>query len=152
MRDLVQDILKQIGCQPEVNDLDQIVFMYQGTRFFIDADNNSPFIQIFETWWATIGLDNPESEKLKTAVNDINGNAFPTILYSIDPEKNIMGVHCRLRTVFTEDLPQLDEFLRALLNTFFEANRALDHRMHQLMGMDEDPMTGPIPQGSASVN
>ena len=144
MRDLVQDVLKEIGCQPEVNDADQIVFMFQGTRFFIDADNNSPFIQNFETGWASIGLTNPDAEKLKIAINEINANAFPTVLYSVDEEKKVIGVHCRLRTVFTEDLPQLPELLRALLNSFFQTNQAVDQLMKQLCGIqDEAPAETP---------
>lgn len=131
IRDLVQETLKEIGCQPEVNDADQIVFMFQGTRFFIDADNNSPFIQIFETWWASIGTTNPDAEKLKEAVNLVNQNAFPTLLYSIDEERKIIGVHCRLRAVFTPELPRLGEYMRALLSSFFQANQAVDTIMKE---------------------
>ncbi|MCQ2239576.1 MAG: hypothetical protein MJZ73_10135 [Bacteroidaceae bacterium] len=139
IRDLVQDVLKEVGCQPEVNDADQIVFMFQGTRFFIDADNNSPFIQIFETWWASIGLTNPDAEKLKIAINDANASAFPTVLWSVDEEKKLIGVHCRLRTVFTEDLPNLADFMRALLTSFFQVNQGVDQLMKQLTGVEDAP-------------
>lgn len=148
MRDLVQEVLGQIGCQPEVNDADQIVFMFQGTRFFIDADNNSPFIQIFETWWASIGLTNPDAEKLKIAVNEINANSFPTVLYSVDEEKKLIGVHCRLRTLFTEDIPHLDELLRALLMSFFQANQAVDQLMKKLCGIEDTPAEAPATEGA----
>lgn len=148
IRDLVQDVLKEVGCQPEVNDADQIVFMFQGTRFFIDADNNSPFIQIFETWWASIGLTNPDAEKLKIAVNEINANSFPTVLYSVDEEKKLIGVHCRLRTLFTEDIPHLDELLRALLMSFFQANQAVDQLMKKLCGIEDTPAEAPATEGA----
>lgn len=157
MRDLVLETLKQVGCQPEVNDADQIVFMFQGSRFFIDADNNSPFIQIYQTWWASIGSTNPDAEKLKVIINQVNNNAFPTVLYSIDEEHQAMGVHCRLRTVFTQDLPELGEFLRALLQSFFQANQAVDHLMKEATGAtDTDPQGPAAPQAtpgsSTSVN
>ena len=151
-RELVQETLKNMGCQPEINDADQIVFQYQGTRFFIDADNNIPFIQIFETWWASIGLTNPDAELLKVAINEANANSFPTVLYSEDKEHNLLGVHCRLRTVFTADLPNLEDLMKALLNSFFQTNQVVNATMTRLTGKEPEMPEGVKPVAPQNSN
>ena len=43
-RDLVIETLKKVGCQPEVDDKDNICFKYQGESLYVSADNNFKFI------------------------------------------------------------------------------------------------------------
>ena len=45
-RDLVIETLKKIGCQPEVDDKDNICFKYQGESMYVSADNNFKFVTI----------------------------------------------------------------------------------------------------------
>lgn len=49
-RNLAISTLKEIGCQPEVDDKDRICFRHQGEDFFIDADNNYQFVTLWGTW------------------------------------------------------------------------------------------------------
>lgn len=75
-RNLVISTLKEIGCQPEVDDEDRICFKYQGEEFFIDADNNYQFVTLWDTWWLCVDLDNANVENLKEAINLNNINTI----------------------------------------------------------------------------
>lgn len=79
-RNLVVKTLKEIGCRSEENkETRRIRFIYQGEYFSIDADNESPFITIWDTYWARISLENLDINKLKDAINETNISTRPTI-------------------------------------------------------------------------
>ena len=70
-RNLLIKTLMNIGCQSEENkETGRIRFIYQGEYFSIDAENKSPFITIWDTYWARISLANLEINKLKDAINE----------------------------------------------------------------------------------
>ena len=68
-RNLVIKTLKEIGCQPEVNDEDDICFKYQGEDFFIDADNRVPFITLWKIFGVPLTID---VNIMKEAINQTN--------------------------------------------------------------------------------
>lgn len=87
-RNLVIKTLKEIGCRSEENkETRRIRFIYQGEYFSIDAENESPFITIWDTYWARISLANLEINKLKDAINETNISMRPTIFYSVEKKK-----------------------------------------------------------------
>lgn len=87
-RNLVVKTLKEIGCRSEENkETRRIRFIYQGEYFSIDAENKSPFITIWDTYWARISLANLEINKLKDAINETNISMRPTIFYSVEKKK-----------------------------------------------------------------
>ena len=43
-RNLVISTLKEIGCQPEIDDEDDICFKYQNEDFFINSDNDTAWL------------------------------------------------------------------------------------------------------------
>ena len=49
-RDLVIETLKKVGCQPEVDDKDNICFKYQGESLYVSADNNFKCWNQFHTF------------------------------------------------------------------------------------------------------
>ena len=56
-RNLLIKTLMNIGCRSEENkETGRIRFIYQGECFSIDAENESPFITIWDTYWARISL------------------------------------------------------------------------------------------------
>ena len=64
-KDLVVNVLKKIGCQPEENEEGQIAFKYQGDDFYIAAEEENRFIMIWNPWWGSINADNEAFPVLK---------------------------------------------------------------------------------------
>ena len=101
-RNLLIKTLMNIGCQSEENkETGRIRFIYQGECFSIDAENESPFITIWDTYWARISLANLEINKLKDAINETNISMRPTIFYSIEKEESEVCLHCKYAVSYT---------------------------------------------------
>ena len=125
-RNLLIKTLMNIGCQSEENkETGRIRFIYQGECFSIDAENESPFITIWDTYWAIISLANLEINKLKDAINETNISMRPTIFYSIEKEESEVCLHCKYVMPFIIEIPDINNYLQANLNNFFIAHECL---------------------------
>ena len=125
-RNLLIKTLMNIGCQSEENkETGRIRFIYQGECFSIDAENESPFITIWDTYWARISLANLEITKLKDAINETNISMRPTIFYSIEKEESEVCLHCKYVMPFIIEIPDINNYLQANLNNFFIAHECL---------------------------
>ena len=125
-RNLLIKTLMNIGCQSEENkETGRIRFIYQGECFSIDAENESPFITIWDTYWARISLANLEINKLKDAINEKNISMRPTIFYSIEKEESEVCLHCKYVMPFIIEIPDINNYLQANLNNFFIAHECL---------------------------
>lgn len=128
MRKLLIDILKNIGCQPEVNkEFEKIDFKYQGKGFFIDIESES-FFTIYDTWWGTVDLDDPNIENLKEAINTTNVNATPVTLYSIEKDENLLVVHSRYRMSLAKETPNKETLFMTVLDSFFSTHKEVYKR------------------------
>lgn len=91
-RNLVIKTLKEIGCRSEENkETRRIRFIYQGEYFSIDAENESPFITIWDTYWARIF--------------SLDWNIFNWAVDSLDapesyPRRNILLVCCNVCALY----------------------------------------------------
>ena len=140
-RDLVIETLKKVGCQPEVDDKDNICFKYQGESLYVSADNNFKFITIWDPWWIAMDLTDADVETVKEAVNMVNTDLpLAHIIYSIDKENGKLGVHTRCDTVFTDELPQLDDLVKSLMEHFFMAHDRLKQAFAFLKKRKEQPL------------
>ena len=125
-RNLLIKTLMNIGCQSEENkETGRIRFIYQGECFSIDAENESPFITIWDTYWARISLANLEINKLKDAINETNISMRPTIFYAIENEESEFCLHCKYVMPFIIEIPDINNYLQANLNNFFIAHECL---------------------------
>ena len=125
-RNLLIKTLMNIGCQSEENkETGRIRFIYQGECFSIDAENESPFITIWDTYWARISLANLEINKLKDAINETNISMRPTIFYSVEKEESEVCLHCKYVMPFIIEIPDINNYLQANLNNFFIAHECL---------------------------
>lgn len=131
-RNIIINTLKEIGCQPEIDDEDRICFKYQGEEFFIDADNNYQFITLWDTWWLCIDLDNTNVEHLKEAINLGNINTIVSTVYTIDEDNKQMGIHCKAIIVFTPSITNKGDYLKTILNDCFRAHDLLKERFIRL--------------------
>lgn len=125
-RDLVVDTLTKVGCQPEIDDKDNICFKYQGESMYVSADNNFNFITIWDPWWIALDLTDPDVALVKEAINMVNVDIpLVNVVYSVDEENGKFGVHTRCDSVFMDQLPELDGLVKSLLEHFFLAHDRL---------------------------
>ena len=131
-RNLLLKTLEDIGCQYEMVEDDGIVFKYQGETFQINASNDSAFIWIYDLAWGQVGLSTPEAELLKQAINKVNEYTAVTSLYTIDQEHGVVAAHCRVVIYFTGNIEAPGNYLRSVLNSFFEVHRFVKNEMDKL--------------------
>lgn len=129
MRKLVMEILKQIGCQPEIDKENEshVNFMYQGENFFISIENEC-LITFYDTWWGSLDLNDPNIDNLKEAINQTNTRYIPKVLYSIDKEGKALGVHSLYRLFLKKEFPNLSDLFKAILYEFFHIPKEVRER------------------------
>ncbi len=131
-RDLVTNTLKEIGCQPEVDDDDDdICFKYQNEDFFINADNRTTFIIIWSNF-GSLALNDPDINILKDAINQTNMDGRVTLAYFVNNEKNTITVYCKHYLPFVHEIPSIQEYLRSNLDNFFWTHQYLEDKFNTL--------------------
>lgn len=130
--DLVIATLKQLGCQPEVNEEEHINFKYQGDDFFIICEEEHRLIMIWNPWWASISLDNEALPYLKEIINAVNMNSLATTVYAIDEDSQTIGIHskCHIQLFPKEETP--DKQLTEILDSFFTIHDTIKEGIKQL--------------------
>lgn len=140
-RDLFLETLTKIGCQYEIgeDDDDRIYFAYQGEHFFVNAQNDWRYIQIWDTHWGHVELyDVDEFARLKKAINGSNMNNSVTTVYTIDEAGNNVDVHCKSIILFIPEIPELENYLRLELGEFFRAHQYVGNEMAKLREKEEN--------------
>lgn len=134
-RNLLVKTLQDMGCQCRTDDHDRIEFKYQGETFVADAHNDKFFIWIYDYAWTGFELDDPDAEPelLKQAVNETNKNNFATTLYITDQERRVMVVYSHGAFYFSRDIAKPQDYLCAILDSFFQAHQSLNDELNKLM-------------------
>ena len=125
-RTLVMRTLRTMGCEPVVDDRNGFIcFVYQGENFRIEADNDCLNINVYDLWWHSLSMDADIEEFawLQKAVNLVNGSANCTVLYTLDQEAKLIGLHSKKNLLFISQIPDLELYLMAALNDFFKVQR-----------------------------
>ena len=135
-RDLFLSTLTKIGCQYQFSDEegdDRIFFAYQGEHFFVNAQNNLRYIQIFDTPWGHVELyDVDDFARLKKAINGSNLNNSVITIYTIDEDAKSVDVHSKSTILVIPQIPEIEDYLRLELNEFFGAHRYVGNEMAKL--------------------
>ena len=132
MRNLVLEILKQIGCQPEIDKENEshVNFLYQGENFFISIENEC-LITFYDTWWGSLDLNDPTIENLKKSINLTNMNNIPKVIYSVYEKDNKIAVHSMYKVFIKKEMPALSDLFKAILADFFEVQNEVKGRFTQ---------------------
>ena len=131
-RDLFLETLTKIGCQYEIGEGEDgdINFGYQGEYFVVRASNNNRFIQIYDTHWGHVELyDIDEFARLKKAINESNLRNSVTTVYTIDEAGSNVDVHCKSVILFTQEIPEIVDYLRLELSEYFRVHETINMEM-----------------------
>ena len=125
---LVTSTLRKMGCDPKTEVKGKriwIYFTYQGENFTIECNDESFYINIYDTWWHGISIysDVEEIANLHKVVNLANQYAYCTLLYTTNKEIEEIGVHSKKNILFIKEIPELDKYLIGTLDDFFKVQR-----------------------------
>ena len=138
-RDLFLETLTKIGCQYEIGEGEDgdINFGYQGEYFVVRANNSNRYIQIYDTHWGHVELYNiDEFARLKKAINESNLRNSVTSVYTIDEAGNNVDVHCKSVILFTQEIPDIVDYLRMELSEYFRAHETIHMAMAKQRKME----------------
>jgi hypothetical protein len=138
-RDLFLETLTKIGCQYEIGEGEDgdINFGYQGEYFVVRANNSNRYIQIYDTHWGHVELYNiDEFARLKKAINESNLRNSVTSVYTIDEAGNNVDVHCKSVILFTQEIPDIVDYLRMELSEYFRAHETINMEMAKQREME----------------
>ena len=132
-KDLLLETFTKIGCQYELGegeDTDRIYFAFQGENFVAIANNEEKYVIIWDPCWGQVELyDIDEFSRLRKAINTSNLNCSVTTVYTIDEAGKHVDVHCNTTTVFIPEIPEKENYLRAIMNGFFEAHQFVNNEI-----------------------
>ena len=125
-RDLLMRVLMQMGCQYMVDENQKIQFVFQGERFLANATNDKPYIVIIDPWWLTCELQDVEHVvRIKNAINEANCVTSVNTYYHIHDETKQLAVHSDKSILFIPQIPEIENYLRAVLDMFFSSHRRM---------------------------
>ena len=136
-RNLLIKTLTDIGCQPEINEDNNVEFKYQGEEFKIDASNDNSIIWIYDFAWTGIETNNANAVFLKQAINKANENTAITNLYTINEKKGFIAAHCQIMIYFAYNIPNYREYLKSILDGFFYAHQQVRFEFANLSKVQE---------------
>ena len=136
-RERLLAVLKEMNCQPEedTEEPERILVAYQGERFIIDYSEQSKYISIHDVWWYNAPLDDIELlSDIRKVVNACNFDNHTTLIYTINTEENVIGVHCRQSMVFVPEIHNLKDYLASQFVDSFRQHQNFHARLNALKG------------------
>lgn len=134
--ELCKALLADLNCKmsEDEEDPDRIDFGFQGETFCIVASNDCLLATAYDFAWGSVELDDiDEVSRLRKAINSINFKiGGPCVVYSIDTEKNRMVVHTKRQFLLTPQIPNIQDYMTAMISGFFDVHRALAHELDRL--------------------
>ena len=135
-RELSKALLADLNCKIMENeeDNDRIDFVFQSETFCLVASDDCLLVTVYDFAWGSVELnDIDEVSRLRKAINSVNFKfGGLCIIYSMDTEKNRMVVHTKRQFLLTPEIPNILDYMTAMLSGFFEVQRSLSHELDQL--------------------
>ena len=125
-RKLVYRLLSEIGCDPKYTEEDRIQFEYQGVVFLMEAVDDCQFVNIIWPWFHSFSkFDIDEFARVRQVVNDINAYGAVSVFYNVTDSDDV-AVHMKKHFLFVPQIPDLEGYLKCILDIFFRTARTLD--------------------------
>lgn len=122
--------LNALGCQPTKNDDGTLSVSYQGENFHMEF--GGMYARVWDPMWAGVKADDPDMPKIREAVNAANFNFGPTVVMSFPNDEGVINFHSRRDIMLHPACPDNVPFVKAVLDSFFEAKEAVRNRYQQI--------------------
>ena len=125
-RQLALNTIERIGSEPQYTEEGRIQFEYQGIVFLMEAANDCMFVNLIWPWCYSFNkFDIDEFARVRQVVNDINARGTASVFYGITDSDDV-AIHIKKNFLFVPQIPELEEYLKLMLDTFFRTARTLD--------------------------
>ena len=125
-RQLALNAIEKIGCEPQYTEEGRIQFEYQGIIFLMEAANDCMFVNLIWPWCHSFSkFDIDEFARVRQVVNEINLRDTLSVIYSITDSDDV-ALHIKKHFLFISQIPQLEDYLKMILNSFFRTARTLE--------------------------
>lgn len=125
-RQLVLNTIEHIGSEPKGTEEDRIRFEYQGVTFLMEAVDDCIFVNLIWPWCYSFSkFDIDEFSRVRQVVNEINSSGFASVFYGITDSDDV-AVHIKKHFLFVPQIPELENYLKLMLDNFFRIARTLD--------------------------
>lgn len=131
-RQLALKAIENIGSEPQYNEEGRIQFEYQGVIFLIEAANDCDFVNLIWPWCYSFSkFDIDEFARVRQVINDINAYGIVSVFYG-NTDSDEVAVHVKKNFVFIQQIPNIENYLRMMLDSFFRTVRTLDLDIEKL--------------------
>ena len=125
-RTLALDTIKHIGSEPKCTEEGRIQFEYQGVIFLMEAVDDCMFVNLIWPWCHSFSkFDIDEFARVRQVVNDINAMGPESVFYGITDSDDV-AVHIKKHFLLVPQIPDLEGYMKLLLDSFFRTARTLD--------------------------
>lgn len=125
-RQLALNTIEKIGCEPQYTEEGRIQFEYQGVIFLMEAVNDCMFVNLIWPWCHSFSkFDIDEFARVRQVVNDINARGTASVFYGITDSDDV-AVHIKKHFLLISQIPDLVDYLKLMLDSFFRTARTLD--------------------------
>ena len=145
---LMEDILKSLGCQPKRGDRKELQVAYQGETFIINI--GGPYAQIWDPSWAQINVNDPNFENMKTAANISNFDFGPSIVWTAPNDEGIVTLHSKRDILLCPQLQDNAAYVKSVLDSFFEKKERMRGQFNSLITQQQQTPKSHRPVGFAT--
>jgi hypothetical protein len=125
-RQLALKTIENIGSEPKYDEAGRIQFEYQGVIFLMEAANDCMFVNLIWPWCHSFSkFDIDEFARVRQVVNEVNLRDTLSVVYTISDADDI-ALHIKKHFIFIQQIPELEEYLKMILNSFFRTSRILE--------------------------
>ena len=125
-RQLALKIIENIGSTPQYTEEGRIQFEYQGIVFVMEADNECLFVNLIWPWCHSFSkFDIDEFARVRQVVNEVNLRDTLSVVYTISDSDDV-ALHIKKHFLLVPQIPDVEEYLRMILNSFFRVVRTLE--------------------------
>ena len=125
-RQLALKAIENIGSEPKYTEEGRIQFEYQGVIFLIEAANDCDFVNLIWPWCYSFSkFDIDEFARVRQVVNEINAYGVVSVFYGVTDSDDV-AVHVKKNFLFIQQIPNIEDYLRMMLDNFFRTVRKLE--------------------------
>ena len=131
-RQLVLNTTEHIGSKPEYTEDGYIRFEYQGVVFLMETADDCDFVNLIWPWCYSFNkFDIDEFARVRQVINDINAYGVVSVFYG-DTDSDDVAVHVKKNFLFIQQIPNIEGYLRLMLDGFFKTVRKLDLEIEKM--------------------